>query len=291
MMRRFLSILSNRSSKCIRFDSPNPTICEFIQPTKRFLAGHNKWSKIRHKKGANDKKKAALMGKASQAITAAAKDCGGDLSNLRLQSAISHAKSVQLTKDRIEEAISKATSKSTSDQDLASIRFDAMMNFDGNKVGCVITALSDNRNRTTQQVRHAVTKNGGEFLPTDNLSYLFVHVGWIEVNEVEDEDALFDCALEAGAINIEDGGDDDEFVESNGKKSFVITTDEKDLWQIVTAMRESGYSVAHFEHRYILQDQEHGGVALSLEGEESLLDFLEIMDETEDVNNVYHNAI
>ena len=178
-MRRFLIDTTQRSARYMAFsqNQSQPQIQVLMQPiinhTKRFMAGHNKWSKIRHKKGANDKKKAVLMGKASRAITAAAKDCGGDMSNLRLQSAISHAKSVQLTKDRIEEAVAKATSKSTSDQDLANIRFDAMMNFHGQKVACVITALSDNRNRTTQQVRHVVSKQGGEFLPTDNLSYVF----------------------------------------------------------------------------------------------------------------------
>ncbi|CAJ1938072.1 unnamed protein product [Cylindrotheca closterium] len=252
----------------------------------RGFAGHNKWSKIRHKKGANDKKKAALMGKASLAITAAAKDCGGDMDNMRLQSAISHAKSVQLTKDRIEEAISKAASKAGADQDFESLRFDAMMNFDGTKIGCVITALSDNRNRTTQQVRHLVSKHGGEFLPTDNLAYMFEHVGWIVVHGVEDEDALMECALEAGAENIEESDVDES------DNNFVVTTDEKDLFQVVTALRDASHNVSHFEHRYILQDQDHGGMELSPQGEEELIDFLEKMDEdTEDVNNVYHSAI
>lgn len=226
------------------------------------------------------------MGKASLAITAAAKECGGDLSNLRLQSAISHAKSVQLSKDRIEEAIAKATSKSAADRDFESLRFDAMMNFDGTKIGCVITALSDNRNRTTQQVRHLVSKHGGEFLPTDNLAYMFVHVGWIVVDGIEDEDGLMDCALEAGADNIEESDDDES------ENSFIVTTEDKNLFQVVTALRDEGYNVSHFEHRYILQDQQHGGMELSPQGEEELLDFLEKMDEdTEDVNNVYHNAI
>lgn len=262
-----------------------------ITLSRRSFAGHNKWSKIRHKKGANDKKKAALMGKASRAITAAAKDCGGDTSDLRLQSAISHAKSVRLTKDRIEEAVAKATSKSSSEEDFASLRFDAMMNFGGSKVACVITALSDNRNRTTQQVRHLVSKHGGEFLPTDNLAYVFEHVGWVVIGNGADEDALFEAALEAGAVNVEPDDIDEETSGSNNPNSFVVTTDEKDLFHVVRALRNDMYDVSHFEHRYILQDQEHGGVEVSLEGEEELLDFLEKMDETDDVNNVYHNAI
>jgi transcriptional/translational regulatory protein YebC/TACO1 len=225
------------------------------------------------------------MGKASRAITAAAKDCGGDLSNLRLQSALSHAKSVQLAKDRIEEAISKATSKASSDQDFDNLRFDAMMNFDGHKIACVITALSDNRNRTTQQVRHLVSKQGGEFLPTDNLAYLFEHVGWVVVHDVKDEDTLFEEALEAGALNVVEDDDEERI------HSFIVTTDEKDLFHVVAKLRKSGNNVSHFEHRYILQDQEHGGVELSSRGEDDLVEFLELMDEAEDVNNVYHNAI
>jgi YebC/PmpR family DNA-binding regulatory protein len=264
-----------------------------LLPTTRHFSGHSKWSNIRHKKGAKDKARAAILGKASRAIAAASRDCGGDLTNLRLQSAISHAKAVQLPKNRIEEAISiatKASSKSTtttSDQDLVQLRFDAMMNFDGSKVACVITALTDNRNRTTKNVRHLVSKEGGELLPTDNLAYVFVQVGLIVVEKVEDEDALLGCALEAGASNVEEEEDD----EDSSNNYMLVTTDEKDLWHVVTSLRESGYEVAQFEHRYILQDQEHGGVELSKEGEEELETFLEKMDENEDVNNVYHNAM
>ena len=250
----------------------------------RHFAGHSKWSNIRHKKGAKDKARASILGKASRAIAAASKACGGDLTNLRLQSCIAHAKAVQLPKDRIEEAITKAT-KANSDQDLINLRFDAMMAFDGGKVACVITALSDNRNRTTQNVRHLVTKDGGELLPTDSLAYLFVQVGLIMVENVKDEDELFECALEAGADNVEEENSEES------ENSFLVTTDEKDLWHVVTSLRGSGYEVAQFEHRYILQDLEHGGVELSEEGEEQLGSFLEKMDENEDVTNVFHNAM
>lgn len=256
-------------------------------PSLRHFAGHNKWSKIRHKKGAKDKARASILGKASRAITVASRECRGDLTNLRLQSAISHAKAVQLPKDRIEEAISKATTKSSSDQDLSNLRFDAMMNFNGTKVACIMTALSDNRNRTTKNVRHLVTKAGGEFLPTDNLAYLFVQVGLIVVEKVEDEDALFECALEAGASNVEAHQDDQE----ESSNTYLVTTDEKDLWQVVNSLRENGFEAIQFEHRYVLQDEESGGVELSKDGEEELENFLDQMDENEDVNNVYHNAM
>jgi YebC/PmpR family DNA-binding regulatory protein len=259
---------------------------EFVVHQRRNFAGHSKWANIRHKKGAKDVQRAALFGKASRAITVASRACGGDLTNLLLQGAIAHAKSIQLPKDRIEDAIAKATSKSSTDADLIKLRFDAMMTFGGTKVACIVTALADNRNRATQQVRATVSKLGGELLPTDKLAHLFVHVGQILVEAVEDEDELLMLALDAGATNIE--SEDDNGEESN--RNFVVTTDEKDLWQVVTSLRDGGFQASQFEHRYVLVDEEHGGVDLSPEGVDELEVFLERMDENEDVNNVYHNA-
>jgi YebC/PmpR family DNA-binding regulatory protein len=255
--------------------------------TRRTFAGHNKWSKIRHKKGAKDAARAGILGKASKAITAASRDCNGDLTNLRLQSAIQNAKAVQLPKDRIQDAIAKATSKTSGTEDLENLRFDAMMTFGKQKVACIITALTDSRNRSTQNVRHMVTKAGGEFLPTDKLAYIFHQVGLVLVEDVQDEDALFECALEAGATNVETEEEDDD---GSPTTSFVITTDEKELYQVVTALQADGYELAQFEHRYVLVDQEHGGVDLSEEGSQELDSFLEKMDENEDVTSVYHNV-
>lgn len=258
---------------------------------RRWMAGHSKWANIRHKKGAKDKARAAILGKASLAITVASKACSGDMSNLRLQSAVAHARSVQLPKDRIEDAIAKGTTKgSDGGEDLLNLRFDAMLNMGGTKVACIVTALTDNRNRTTSSVRHLVTKDGaGELLPTDSLAYVFDHVGQIVVENVTDEDALMECALEAGAINIEP--DTEEGEDGASTSTYLVTTEDTELFQVVTLLRESTYDVTQFEHRYILQDQEHGGVQLSSESEDVLVNFLDKMDENEDVTNVFHNAM
>jgi transcriptional/translational regulatory protein YebC/TACO1 len=291
------------------------------------MAGHNKWSKIRHKKGAKDVKRSKILGKASLSVTAASRDCDGDLSNLRLQSAIAHAKAVQLPKERLEEAIEKGTQayrhkKGAGAHDWETLRFDAMMRIvvpadDGDEeetaqVAFVITALSDNRNRTTQQIRHLVSKTGGELLPTDNLKYLFQQVGVIlveqeagdviDANDNDFEDALMEAALEAGAINVEEleeeeeGESDDttsvsdeESNNNTSRKAFIVTTEERALWQVVQALKEGGYNVSQFEHRYILQD-EHGSVDLSPKAWELLEELLEKMEDLEDVNHVYHNA-
>lgn len=268
---------------------------------KRTFAGHSKWANIRHKKGAKDKARGAMLGKASLGIMAASKACGGDLSNLRLQSAIAHAKSVQLPENRIDDAIEKGTSKGSDNlSDFKNMRYDAMLNMGGTKVACIVMALTDNRNRTASSVRHLVTKDGaGELMATDSLAYLFDHVGQIVVKNVEDEDALLYCVMEAGATNMEpddtltddessDSTDDDS---SSSGTNYLVTTEDSELFQVVTALQEAQYNVAQFDHRYVLQDQEHGGVELSPEAEDQLIAFLDKMDENEDVTNVFHNAI
>ena len=279
-----------------------------VKDQRRTMAGHNKWSKICHKKCAKDVNRALVFSKASRKIIAASRACGGDMANLRLQSAIANAKALRLPKDRMQDAIAKGAGGggggSGTSQDLENLRFDAMMNFVGSHVGCIITALTDNRNRTVQNVRAIVTKQGGEFLPTDKLSYLFVQVGLVLVECVEDEDALLLCALDAGAMNVEpedkadpsvgvdnlEASSDSHPDRDNNKKKFIVTTEEKDLWQVVTSLRDGAFHVSQFEHRYVLVDQDHGGVSLSEEGAERLELFLEKLDENEDVTNVYHSA-
>lgn len=317
------------------------------------MAGHNKWSKIRHKKGANDAKKALVLGKASKSLTLVSKECKGDRSDLRLQAAINHAKSVQLPRNRIEEAIEKGlVSKGAAGggDEFASLRFDAMMRLENNtnkdsnessgsnssvQVACIITALSDNRNRTTQNVRHLVTKFGGEFLPTNHLNFVFENVGQIAVETTEHkadaiglldfEEELMERALEAGAINVEPVNDDEEEDEgekdagiakendSNSNKQFVVTTEEKDLWGVVLALRPEGengddsaaaagdpsvdYKILRSEHCYILREDYGVGTAdvanilSESEAAERFGNFLDRLDEDEDVHRVYHNAL
>jgi transcriptional/translational regulatory protein YebC/TACO1 len=158
-----------------------------------------------------------------------------------------------------------------------------------------------------------VTKTGGELLPTDNLNYLFHQVGVILVEQQSQhglsnpyatqsfEESLMDVALEAGAINMEElplnSGEDGEDEEqpsdveySTEGKAFVVTTEERDLWQVVQALKDSGYQVSQFQHRYVLQDDEHGGVVLSKDGWQQLNDFIDKLEGLEDVNHVFHSA-
>lgn len=245
------------------------------------MAGHNKWSKIKRKKGVKDQARSTEFSKASRAITAAARVCDGDLSDLQLQSAIAHAKSIQLPKIRIQDAIDKSLDKSKDDAEFINVRYDAMMSFGGSKVACILTALTDNRNRTASNVRSTIRKLGGELLPTASLAYLFDHVGVVLVDEVANEDDLWECALEAGASDVD-----------VDNQSAMITCDASDLWNVVTILKNDGrFKLCEFEQRYVASADAELAVSLDEDGQEQLDRFLDKMDEDEDVTHIYHNAI
>lgn len=244
------------------------------------MAGHNKWSKIKRKKGVKDVARADLFGKASKAIIVASKNCRGDMANLQLQSAIQHAKSIQMTKERIQHAIDKHAEESKDDQAFQSIRYDAMLTLGGVRVACILTALTDNRNRTAARVRATVVRAGGELLSSSSHDYLFHHVGVVLLEEFQgDEAPLWECAIAAGATGVD--------VE---QQFAMITCEPVDLWNLVTALRGSGYEPDQFEHRYVVAD-ENTSVTLSDEGMEQLHDFLDKMDDDADVTHVYYNIM
>jgi YebC/PmpR family DNA-binding regulatory protein len=246
----------------------------------RSMAGHNKWSKIKRKKGVKDVARADLFGKASKAIIVTSKNCRGDMANLQLQSAIQHAKSIQMTKERIQHAIDRHAEESKDDQAFQSIRYDAMLTLGGVRVACILTALTDNRNRTAARVRATVVRAGGELLPSSSHDYLFHHVGVVMLEEFQgDEAPLWECAIAAGATGVD--------VE---QQSAMISCEPVDLWNLVTALRGSGYEPDQFEHRYVVAD-ENTSVTLSDEGMEQLHDFLDKMDDDADVTHVYHNIV
>lgn len=249
------------------------------------MAGHNKWSKIKRKKGANDAARAARFAKASRAIIHATRACRGDMANLRLQSAVAHARNINMPKDRIEDAISRwEPRKGETATDMLTMRYDAMMNFGGTKVACLIMALSENRNRTASSVRATVTRQGGELLPTASHDYLFQKVGMALIEDLPadfDEDGLWECAMEGGATDVD--------VDTE-EKSAVITSEPEDLWAMVEVLREKGYEPTEFDHKYVLNDVDMA-VEIDQQGQERLEMFLDKFDEDPDVTNVFHNSI
>ena len=257
----------------------------------RFFAGHNKWSKIKRKKGLKDAARAKDLGKASKSIEAASRACGGDLTNINLQSAINSAKALQLPKDRINDAIERGTSsKDSGGPDYENLRYDGMIQTPtSGKVAVIITALTDNRNRTAARVRALLRKSGGDILPTGANDWLFDHVGIITIPKLSDwtensghEDNLIERALEGGAIDVIPNDDNDE---------LMVKCPPTDLQSVLHEIQKGDeFSPSTFHTSYLAKDE---GNLLTLDEESSSFfdEVLSKFDDDDDVENVYHNAL
>lgn len=272
------------------------------------MAGHNKWSKIKRKKAANDVARAREHTKVARAIEVASRSCQGDMADISLQSAVAAARSVQLPKERIEKAIERGANPNSKD-DLAVIRrYDGMVPGNNGKVAVIIETLTENRNRTAANVRHLVTKIGGELLPTGANDWLFEHVGVVCISrnkhtdeeeenatgEPVDEDELLECALDGGATDVDFGSDDDEGISNDEgdvtDNPIVIKCETSGLLTLVQSLKSDGYISTQFDNHYLVRSEENK-VPLNAEASEKFEKFLDSMDEDLDVTNVYHNGI
>lgn len=270
---------------------------------KRF-AGHNKWSKIKHKKGAKDVSRAAMFSKCTKAIRAASRSCNGDLSNLHLQSAIAAAKAIQCPKDKIQDAINCVARGNV--EETVQIRYDGFLSTDCGRIPLILTALTDNKNRTAANVRTIMKKSNGELENTGANDWLFDYVGlaivhkrkqdqneenqnegegdknekFQPINENEEEE-LLECALESGAIDVDFGDKMDPYA--------VVKCTTTDLHPLVLGLREGGYHVSEFEWRYVPKDPD-SAVELSDEALIQWRKFLDKCDEDVDISNVYYNC-
>src|SRR6266566_3007419 len=162
---------------------------------RRAVSGHSKWSSIKHKKGAADAKRGKLFSKLSRAIIVAAKEGGGDpANNLALQNAIEKAKSYSMPKDNIERAIAKGTGEGA---DAASFETVVYEGYGPEGVAVIVEALTDNRNRTASEVRHAFTRHGGSLGATGAVAWQFDRRGVVVVAAADvDEEELFLAAAD-----------------------------------------------------------------------------------------------
>jgi YebC/PmpR family DNA-binding regulatory protein len=167
------------------------------------MAGHSQFANIKHRKGAQDAKKAKLFTKLQREITVAAKAGQPDPEfNPRLRNAIIAARTNNMPKDRIEGAIKKATMGNEGDN-FEEIRYEG---YGPNGIAIIVEALTDNRNRTAGEVRSMFTKAGGALGETGSVGFMFDHIGLIQYDGlVASEDEMFEAGIEAGADEIESG--------------------------------------------------------------------------------------
>ena len=237
------------------------------------MAGHNKWSKIKRKKGVTDQKRGALFTKLIREITVAARDGGGDPEyNARLRLAVDTAKSNSMPAENIERAIKKGTGE------LEGVSYEETT-YEGYCPGGValfIECLTDNTNRTVADVRHALGKFDGSLGTDGSVVWQFDRKGVLTIDASRySEDLVFETAIEAGAEDVTD--DDDE---------FVVTAEPADFMIVQAAINEAGIEMTSAELTWIAKNE------MAVTGKEAikLLKLLDWLDDLDDVQKVHSNG-
>jgi len=237
------------------------------------MAGHSKWANIRFRKGAQDAKRGKLFTKLIREITVSARAGGGDsASNPRLRAAIDKALSNNMTRDTIDRAVKRGSG------DLDSDNYEEIVyeGYGPNGVAVMVDCLTDNRNRTVAEVRHAFSKHGGNLGTTGSVSYLFSKVGMLNYPEGSDEDNIMEAALEAGA--------DDVVV--NDDSSIDVITPAENFISVKEAMQASDLK----PERGDVTMQASTSVELTLEDAQKVMRLVDTLEDLDDVQNVHTNA-
>ena len=237
------------------------------------MAGHSKWANIQHRKGAQDKKRGKLFTKLIREITVASRMGGGDIAaNPRLRLAVDKAKAKSMPKDNIERAIKKGSGELGGD-DFQEIRYEG---YGPGGTAVMVDCMTDNKNRTVAEVRHAFTKFGGNLGSDGSVNYMFRHVGLLSYPPGSDEDAVMEAAIEAGAEDVI--ADEDSSIE--------VITDPGEFEAVRDSMREAGHEPENAE----LTMRADTNTALELQNASSMVKMLEMLEDLDDVQNVYSNA-
>jgi YebC/PmpR family DNA-binding regulatory protein len=232
------------------------------------LSGHSKWSSIKHKKGAADAKRGKLFSKLSRAIIVAAKEGGGDATNnLALQNAIEKARSYSMPKDNIDRAIAKGTGSGADSEAFETVVYEG---YGPEGVAVIVEALTDNRNRTASDVRHAFTKHGGSLGATGAVAWQFERRGVVVVAADDvDEEELFMAAVEAGAEDVERDG-----------TVFQVTSAPEALAAVRESIERAGFTVDSAELMMVPKN------TIAVDDETKARQVMRLIDSLEDNDDV-----
>ena len=236
------------------------------------MSGHSKWANIQHRKGRKDDKRGKEFTKAAKEIIIAAKNGGDPASNSRLRAAIAAAKSINLPKDKIEAAIRKGTGQDAGG-DIIEINYEG---YGPGGVAVIVETATDNRNRTVAEIRHLMSKGGGSMGENGCVSWKFERKGVIQFSkEKYTDDQLMEAALEAGADDLRDEGD-----------VWEIQTAMADFNAVREAFEAAGLEMISAELNQVPQTT----MEVDLETARKLLRFIELLEDNDDVQNVYSDA-
>jgi YebC/PmpR family DNA-binding regulatory protein len=236
------------------------------------MAGHSKWANIKHRKAAQDAKRGKIFTRLIREITIAARSGGNPDDNPRLRLAMDKALGANMTKDTIDRAVKRGSGEGDD------VQLDEL-SYEGYGVGGVavlVEAMTDNRNRTASDVRHAFNKFGGNLGTDGSVAYLFNKQGEISFEPGVDEDQLMEAALEAGA--------DDVISHSDG--SIDVITPWETLAQVKAALDSAGFKSANAEINMVASVE----VEMDVDTATTVLKMIDALEELDDVQNVFTNA-
>ena len=235
------------------------------------MAGHSKWANIKHRKARQDASRGKVWTKVIREITVAAKDGPDPNVNPRLRLALEKANSANMPKDTIKRAIEKGSGTGDTG-DLEEIIFEG---YGPGGVAILVETMTDNRNRTVSDVRHAFSKFGGNLGTDGSVAYLFKKLGIIQINKNYSEEELMENVIESGAI---DSTEEEDF--------FEVTTDPNQFSRIIDYFKQNKIEYLNAE----LSLRADTLVNLNQDMSEKVLNIMEFMDDLDDVQEVYTNA-
>ena len=235
------------------------------------MAGHNKWSQIKHRKGAADAKRGKLFTRIAREIIISAREGGGDInSNSRLRTAVQNARVANMPKDNIEKAIKRGTG------DADGIIYEEIVyeGYGHNGVAIIVETMTDNRNRTVADVRHIFSKHGGNLAENGAVGWIFEQKGLIEIqSENLEEDDFMLQALDLGAEDVE-----------KHENLFYVYTALTDFYKVLSSFEENGFTIEKAELTRIPKNTINADDVA-----EKLLKLMDKLEDLDDVQKVYAN--
>ncbi len=236
------------------------------------MSGHSKWATTKHRKGAKDSARAKVFAKIIRQVEVAAREGGGDPSaNASLRTMFQKAREASVPIDTIERAIKRGTGE------LEGARYEAVT-YEGYAPGgiaVIVETLTDNRNRTSAEIKHLFSKNGGSIAEPGAVAWQFDRKGMIEVPGPLDEDQLLESVLDAGGENMTSSGE-----------NFLVTTEPTELAMVRDALEAAGVKVASSDLTLVAQNL----IDVAEVGEaKKILRLIDAIDDHDDVQNVYAN--
>jgi len=238
------------------------------------MSGHSKWAQIKHKKAVVDAKRGKIFSKIAKEITVAARLGGGDPDgNPRLRTVLENAREVNMPGENIKRAIMKGTGE------LPGVSYEESI-YEGYGPGgtaILLEVLTDNKNRTVPEIRHIMAKNGGNLGEAGCVAWMFEKKGYILVEKTKiDEDSLMSAALEAGAEDMKN---------DPGEDSYEIITAPEDVNKVKAALEAAGIPVSLAEITMLPKSY----VALDGKSAEQIIRLVDVLEDHEDIQNVYTN--